>query len=342
MNSLETIKQELINQKQTLQSKGISVSVQNTNPSPTEITSALANVPNLTLATAQEEDVALGKTFYAQNGELKTGSMDIEDMQFYYNFGKISLLGKGSSPIFLPTDSSITEIKAFAYHCEDYDNISFYSTNLTIPSNITKLGSDVFNSADISGSVTIPATCTSIETRAFYKCTQITDVHISAPLSTDSTFMFAYCSNLATVELSEGVKVVPQACFADCLEITEMLIPSTVIEVGMQFLRNNLTVDYLRFLPTTPPKFGSTTFASIGTTLIIIPYTSYTAYQNATNFNRYNAPVAGAGDFEAGDTLPTTFEDYTLTWYASREDAKSQTNPCTTCTTTSTYFAIFT
>ena len=82
MNSIDIIKQELINQKTLLEQKGFTVNVANTNPSPTEITEAINNIEvNLTLANATVDDVALGKTFYAQSGELKTGTVDIERLK---------------------------------------------------------------------------------------------------------------------------------------------------------------------------------------------------------------------------------------------------------------------
>ncbi|MBQ3502885.1 MAG: hypothetical protein IJA72_04410 [Clostridia bacterium] len=82
MDSLNLLKQELINQKTLLDQKGFPVTTANTNPSPSEITSAIESINvNFALADASPQDVALGKTFYAQTGDLKTGTLDVEDLQ---------------------------------------------------------------------------------------------------------------------------------------------------------------------------------------------------------------------------------------------------------------------
>ena len=44
MDSLNLLKQELINQKTLLDQKGFPVTTANTNPSPSEITSAIENI----------------------------------------------------------------------------------------------------------------------------------------------------------------------------------------------------------------------------------------------------------------------------------------------------------
>lgn len=81
MSNLESLKQELITQKAEIESKGGSVSVANTNPSPSEITAGIKTiaVANLTDASATIEDVASGKTFYSGDNVLKTGIKEFAD-----------------------------------------------------------------------------------------------------------------------------------------------------------------------------------------------------------------------------------------------------------------------
>jgi len=66
MSSLEALKQELLTQRSLIESKGGTVEVAHTNPSPSEITAGINTIqaPNMTLATATEENVLEGKTFY--------------------------------------------------------------------------------------------------------------------------------------------------------------------------------------------------------------------------------------------------------------------------------------
>ena len=67
MESIDLLKQEILNQKKEIENKGGVVNVANLNPSPAEITAGIKTIemPNFSSATATEDDVANGKTFYA-------------------------------------------------------------------------------------------------------------------------------------------------------------------------------------------------------------------------------------------------------------------------------------
>lgn len=75
-NNLLTLKNELLTQKQVIESMSGIVSVAGNHPSPAEITQAIKTIPfnDLSVATATEADVLQGKTFFAGNSELKTGT----------------------------------------------------------------------------------------------------------------------------------------------------------------------------------------------------------------------------------------------------------------------------
>ena len=81
MGAFETLKEELELQKQAIESKGGTVNVVNDYPSPSEITAGIYTTTgkDLSDATATESDVLAGKTFYAVNDTLKTGTLEIVD-----------------------------------------------------------------------------------------------------------------------------------------------------------------------------------------------------------------------------------------------------------------------
>ena len=92
MNSITQLKLELIAQKQALEEKGVNVTISNINPSPAEITSAIKNIPSapdMSVATATESDVLKGKTFFALDSNIRTGTFegmnnqDIRDLFLY-------------------------------------------------------------------------------------------------------------------------------------------------------------------------------------------------------------------------------------------------------------------
>jgi hypothetical protein len=71
-------------------------------------------------------------------------------------------------------------------------------------------------------------------------------------------------------------------------------------------------------------------FSGVPTDCIIYaPALVINLYMNGTNYPR--KLYIGYATYTSGDTLPdkTTDETYSLTWYATVEDLKSQTNPIT-------------
>lgn len=81
MQNLETLKQELINQKAEIEAKGGEVIVANINPSPKEITEGIKTIigADLSDATAKTSDVLSGKTFYAGDHTKKMGTLTKPD-----------------------------------------------------------------------------------------------------------------------------------------------------------------------------------------------------------------------------------------------------------------------
>ncbi len=113
MESIELLKQEILNLKQEIENKGGVVSVSNLNPSPAEITAGIKSIksPDFSFATALEEDVALGKTFYAGNNTLKTGTNTLNK-----DFVESMYLNKATDTVYnytLPTDTITLRPYAF-------------------------------------------------------------------------------------------------------------------------------------------------------------------------------------------------------------------------------------
>ncbi len=94
MNNIETLKQELLNQKTAIEAKGGRVIVAHTNPSPSEITAGINTITagtDLSDADATCADVLSGKTFYAGDDVLKTGTfvgMGEEELRALFYTGK--------------------------------------------------------------------------------------------------------------------------------------------------------------------------------------------------------------------------------------------------------------
>ena len=88
MNNLETLKQELLSQKELIEKRGGIVVVAGSNPSPSEITQGIKTIQgsDMSLATATEDDVRIGKTFYAGDPYLKTGTANMDTDSLHHVF----------------------------------------------------------------------------------------------------------------------------------------------------------------------------------------------------------------------------------------------------------------
>ena len=143
MNNLETLKQELLSQKELIEKRGGVVVVSGTNPSPAEITEGIKTISgsDLSVATATEQDVRLGKTFYAGSPDLKTGmaNMNTEELKH----------------LFMYKNNEQTWDDVIYFTCPDYidmlkDRMFEYSMNkvtITFTENITKIGQYTFRNA---------------------------------------------------------------------------------------------------------------------------------------------------------------------------------------------------
>lgn len=143
MNSIELLKNELIAQKTEIENKGGNVVVSNNNPSPSEITAGIKSIVavNLNNANATEEDVAVGKTFFAGSENLKTGTLDVDKtVNKYLNtfFNNQETEGEAKQ-IIIP--EGVTSLKPYCF------NLSSKTLSVTLNSDIEEIGEYAFNEA---------------------------------------------------------------------------------------------------------------------------------------------------------------------------------------------------
>ncbi len=343
MNSLDIIKQELIKQKELLDQKGFPVEIANTNPSPTEITTAISNIQaDFTKADATVNDVALGKTFFAQTGELKTGTLDVAQAQYLSDLAIKMIIASGSAEIYIPSDSQYDTIRDYAYYCYDAPSENlFYKHNLTIPDNIKTIGIACFNSCNLTGKVTVPASVSKIGANSF-RYTNIDEIELSCQNLTSATYVCAGCTNLKKATVNAPIEALLSSAFFECTSLEEVYLPSTLTSISSNAFYKCANLKLAKFNSATPCTVPANLFYYATNVVFLVPYQSYDAYLNATNFQYVPRAQYGFGDFVAGNTFPSSVDGYTITWYASVDEAKSGTNPITVCQTNGTYYGAFT
>ena len=123
MESLKTLKQELINQKEVIESMSGYVSCAHDHPSPAEITEGIKTIPSTDLsdATATEDDVAIGKTFFAGNSIIKTGKGTFDSKTinalFVYNLNEIST----TDQLYYSFPSTVTIVRKYMFSENDHN-----------------------------------------------------------------------------------------------------------------------------------------------------------------------------------------------------------------------------
>ena len=310
MSSIEIIKQELLNQKNILEQKGVSVNVTNTNPSPSDITAALQTLPE-------------------QSGGINLTSLALS-----------IITGTGTQEIYIPEDAP--SIKPYAYYSYGINNDTLFNKhNLRFPDTVASIGANAFRGANITGTLTIPATCANIGTNAF-QYSKISEAIILTDIPSTSSYLFSNCSNLKKAVMAEGVSCLPNQLFGQCIALEEVYLPSSVSAVYSTAFYQSTAIKLIKFAGATPFSLATGTFKYCENAIFLVPYQSYDAYWNATNYRLYNQDQYGYGEFNTGDNLPSSIDGYTIVWYPSLEDAKAEVNAITACPSTGTMYARFT
>lgn len=121
MNSIEMLKSELAEQKKTIENKGGNVNVANLNVSPSEITAGIKSivVPDYKLATANESDVAEGKTYFSTSSQLKTGTSihSAENERIFYLYDGSTVVTESTESIVKDwsTPAGLTNLREYLF-----------------------------------------------------------------------------------------------------------------------------------------------------------------------------------------------------------------------------------
>lgn len=183
MSNIELLKQELITQKNTIEQKGGVVNVANLNPSPREITEGIKSIitTNVTDGTATEQDVLLGKTFYASGSTIRTGSFN-KDSYTYDLFLFQPYVQTNSNKIPFTMKEGKTTVRAYAF-IGNRNKVEF-----NFSSTLTDVGEGAFydcpyfefpNFSSLTNVTTLAMNC-------FYHCTNMNNCFESLPASLNS------------------------------------------------------------------------------------------------------------------------------------------------------------
>lgn len=273
MSNIEKLKQELLAQKTAIENIGGNVIVTSNNPSPGEITAGIKTIqPAITStallsANATEDDVIVGKTFFAGNNLLKTGSF-INNTQELEAFIKGYLDASYESDTFV-TPSIVKTIKPYAFagsqqtgNCiinkavEDIGNFAFNGSQFSSitfekDSQIQNIGAQAFENSNVSFDLgAMPDSLITVGTKLFMSCpnlyTSTGNIKLPKNIQTIGTYGF---TNYLPWEIEGNVDFndapitrIPNYCFYDIQMHGDLVIPDYINFVGgLSFYRHRLT-----------------------------------------------------------------------------------------------------
>ena len=176
----------------------------------------------------------------------------------------------------------------------------------------------------------------SIGDYAFYLQYYLSNISITGNVTSIGTYAFRGIgtnrsnkpSNVLVLDFkNSSFTTVPQYAFSS-IDYGELYLPSTVSSIGNYAI--SIGHSNIYFTSETPPTIQSSTFGSLSTTNLWVPYQKANAYRTKTNWTTAASSIKGyaaENTFQNGETLPTiNYEGYGLTWYSDT----AMTNQITT------------
>lgn len=132
--------------------------------------------------------------------------------------------------------------------------------NLTLPSQITELGTGVFNDCRLLESMSIPAGVTDIPDELFYSCASLADVTLPDNLNTIGFMAFYECTSLSDISIPDSVTQIGESAFNGCSSLTDITLPSGLTETAFALLARCTALENVS-VPDTVTTLGAGSFA---------------------------------------------------------------------------------
>ena len=155
----------------------------------------------------------------------------------------------------------------------------FSLESVTLPSGITSIGAFSFYECKSLTSIDIPANVTSIEGYAFMGCYQLKEITIPIKTTTLGEAAFYQCSSLSSVVfLGNHITAIPNSCFYRCQSLASITIPDGVVSIGDNAFEG--VAMWKMVVPSSVTSIGNHNFTGIKNVLLLSK--SYVSIENRT------------------------------------------------------------
>lgn len=134
---------------------------------------------------------------------------------------------------YLGTENAITfpeTINGNAYNI--YNFRSYVPVNVTLPTGITEINDNAFQSCSLLTGITIPNSVTRIGKGAFQECCGLTEIAIPNSVTTIGNNAFMRCTNLTSLVLPDSVTDIGGHAFRFCSGLTSVTLPSRITTIA--------------------------------------------------------------------------------------------------------------
>lgn len=117
-------------------------------------------------------------------------------------------------------------------------------TSITISDSVTFINNDAFRDCTSLDSIIIPNSVTYIDEYAFYGCTSLTNINIPNSVTSIKMCTFENCISLSKVNIADSITSIGWSAFRGCTSLTSINIPDSVTFIGNYAFKQcpNLTI----------------------------------------------------------------------------------------------------
>lgn len=102
---------------------------------------------------------------------------------------------------------------------------------ISIPKSVASIGMAAFKQCHSLSEVDLPGNITVIEKETFYECWKLSNAKIPKKVKSIGEDAFYY-TMIKTLDLPQGLQTIGKGAFGACINITDIIIPGTVISIG--------------------------------------------------------------------------------------------------------------
>lgn len=161
--------------------------------------------------------------------------------------------------------------------------------DLVIEEGVTAIGEFAFEFCSNLVSLKLPTSLTYIGKAAFQSCESLPSVNIPKKTKDIGDYAFNNCLGLNSVVIPEGVKTIGIWAFT-YTSLTELVLPSTLVQMGERCFYNNRSLSLVKVLAVTPPIGGNKMFMRTDCT-ILVPASSVDLYKKAEFWEDYASRI---------------------------------------------------